>query len=93
MAHLRRIPAHMLKIDRLFIVNLTGSAEDRAIIQAIRDLAAAIGMQVVAEGVETADQLAVLRELGFTWAQGLYWSEAVPADEVPDVIHHLAGPW
>ena len=93
LAHLRRIPAHMLKIDRLFIVNLTGSAEDRAIIQAIRDLAAAIGMQVVAEGVETADQLAVLRELGFTWAQGLYWSEAVPADEVPDVIHHLAGPW
>ena len=48
------------------------------------------GMQVVAEGVETTDQLAVLTKIGLTKAQGYYWSSAVPADEVPAMVARLA---
>jgi predicted signal transduction protein with EAL and GGDEF domain len=84
------IPAHILKIDKLFIENLVTSPEDRAILQAIHDLATAMGMQVVAEGIETANQLAVLTKIGFTRAQGYYWSHAVPADEVPAMVARLA---
>jgi diguanylate cyclase (GGDEF)-like protein len=89
LARLRRVPAHILKIDKQFVENLVTSEKDRAILRAIHDLATAMGMQVVAEGVETADQLVMLAEIGFTRAQGYYWSFAVPADEVPAMVARL----
>jgi EAL domain-containing protein (putative c-di-GMP-specific phosphodiesterase class I) len=90
LARLRRVPAQILKIDKLFVENLVTSQEDRAILRAIHDLATAMGMEVVAEGVETTDQLAVLTKIGLTKAQGYYWSPAVPADEVPAMVARLA---
>ena|GEM_PF-1621265 len=78
LARLRWVPAHILKIDKLLVENLVTSEEDRAILRAIHDLATAMGMQVVAEGVETTDQLAVLTKIGFTKAQGYYWSPPYP---------------
>lgn len=63
-------PADALKIDRSFIDLLAESERDRALVRALVDMARALGLDVIAEGVETPEQLAVLRELGCRYVQG-----------------------
>ena len=70
LGHLRDIPVNSLKIDRVFIDGLNRNRGDDAIVVAVITLAHALGMHVVAEGVETPDQQARLRELGCDFAQG-----------------------
>jgi diguanylate cyclase (GGDEF)-like protein len=82
MSYLRRFPIDKLKIDRSFISELTTNAADASIVQAIISLAHSLRLKVVAEGVETADQLQLLRELGCDQYQGFFRSAAVPADEI-----------
>ena len=82
LAYLRDLPVTCLKVDRSFI---TGIADDRdalAIVASIVDLARAVGIDVIAEGVETGAQAAVLRRLGCSTGQGWLWSPAVPLDQV-----------
>jgi EAL domain-containing protein (putative c-di-GMP-specific phosphodiesterase class I) len=81
LAYLRRFPVDNLKIDRSFISGLGDEHGDRTIVSAIIELAHALGIRVVAEGVETAAQLACLRELGCDRAQGFLFARALPADE------------
>ena len=83
LAHLRHIPARQLKIDRSFVVDLTASEDARAVVRAIVQLAHALRMEVVAEGVETEEQLRVLRELGCDVLQGFHIARPMPADAVP----------
>jgi diguanylate cyclase (GGDEF)-like protein/PAS domain S-box-containing protein len=83
LAHLRHIPARQLKIDRSFVVDLTASAEARAVVEAIVQLAHAVRMEVVAEGVESEEQLQVLRDLGCDVLQGFHIASPMPAGEVP----------
>ena len=71
---LRALPFDTLKIDRSFISGLGGNAASEEIVRAILTLAHGLGMDVVAEGIETAEQLALLRELGCHWGQGYYFS-------------------
>ncbi len=73
--YLRRFPVDMLKIDRSFVVGLDTNAEDTAIVSGVVGLAQALGLQAVAEGVETPEQAARLRGLGCPLAQGYYWSK------------------
>ncbi|MBB3084101.1 EAL domain-containing protein [Geodermatophilus sabuli] len=79
LAHLRDLPISALKIDRSFVVDITEQRDALAIVAWIVDLARAVGVAVVAEGVETAEQAALLRGLGCVTAQGWLWGPAVPA--------------
>lgn len=82
LTYLRQLPVNHLKIDRSFVSDITESADDRAIAACIIELARKLGIQVVAEGVETADQLAILRALGCEKGQGYHWSRPVPLAEL-----------
>ncbi len=82
LAYLRDLPVTSLKIDRGFVSGLAEEPDARAIVSSVLELARALGLSVVAEGVETPQQAAVLRELGCEAAQGWLWSRAVPADEL-----------
>jgi EAL domain-containing protein (putative c-di-GMP-specific phosphodiesterase class I) len=79
MSYLRRFPIDKLKIDRSFITNVMTSADDASIVQAIISLAHGLRLKVVAEGVETADQVAFLQKLGCDQYQGYYFSLPVSA--------------
>jgi diguanylate cyclase len=79
MTYLRRFPIDKLKIDRSFITNVMTSADDASIVQAIISLAHGLRLKVVAEGVETADQVAFLQKLGCDQYQGYYFSRPVNA--------------
>lgn len=76
---LRDFPLDTLKIDRSFVDQMTTSSGDAAIVAVIVRLAHTLGLQVVAEGAETAEQIAALRTFGCDLAQGWFWSPAVPA--------------
>ena len=80
LGYLKHFPLDALKIDQLFIRNLTSDADDLAITNAIITLAHSLKLEVVAEGVETEQQLARLREANCDTAQGFLFSEPVPAD-------------
>lgn len=82
LAQLRRLPLDTLKIDRSFITDLGESADVLAIVTSIVAMAHAVGLTVVAEGVETAQQLELLRSIGCDQGQGFYFGKPVPMDEL-----------
>jgi diguanylate cyclase (GGDEF)-like protein/PAS domain S-box-containing protein len=86
LAYLRRLPVSTLKVDRSFVAELTTDPGARAITASVVDLARTIGLTVVAEGVETAEQRAVLRALGADSGQGWLWSRAVAPAEAGDTF-------
>ena len=79
---LRRLPAAELKIDRAFVTDLETSEDARSIAQSIVNLATALKLRVVAEGVETVGQCEILVEMGCHELQGFLFSRANPADEL-----------
>ena len=90
LSRLRRLRVASLKIDRSFVRGLSpepeGSAEDAEIVSAIVGLGRALGLELVAEGVETAEQLARLRELGCDLVQGFHLHRPVPGEELPALL-------
>jgi EAL domain-containing protein (putative c-di-GMP-specific phosphodiesterase class I) len=81
LAYLRRLPIHGLKIDRSFVAGIAKGAEDAAIAAGIVSLAHTLGLVALAEGVETVEQLELLKELGCDLAQGFYWAPPLsPSD-------------
>src|SRR5690606_41927733 len=68
--YLHQLPFNVIKVVRSFIQNLTEKRQSRAVVRSILGLAEALGMQAVAEGVETEEQLAYAQALGFSWIQG-----------------------
>ncbi|WP_312437140.1 EAL domain-containing protein [Janthinobacterium sp.] len=81
-AYLRTFPIDVLKIDRSFVGDVASDADDAAIVVSIIALAHNLKLRVVAEGVETAEQLDYLRRNGCDEAQGYYFSHPLPAQEV-----------
>jgi len=90
LAALKRLPVEIVKVDRTFVDGLGTEPEDSAIVASVLSLAHAMGLHVVAEGVETPLQASELVALGCTVAQGFLWSPAVPAGEVVRVAGELA---
>lgn len=82
LGYLKRLPVDEVKIDRSFVKEMVGSRSDAAIVRATIDLAHNLGINVVAEGVETAEVLAMLDSLGCDTAQGYYISRPITADEI-----------
>ncbi|MET0182391.1 MAG: EAL domain-containing protein, partial [Caulobacterales bacterium] len=78
--YLRNFPFTKIKIDKSFVRGLADSADSQAIVRAILSLAASLGLSVLAEGVEEADELNYLRDAGCHEAQGFYFSPAKPMD-------------
>jgi diguanylate cyclase (GGDEF)-like protein len=88
LSYLRRFPVNRLKIDRSFVRDIASNADDAAITNGIISLAHSIHLRVVAEGVETAEQLEVLREAGCDEAQGYYLGRPMPAPEMITALGH-----
>jgi diguanylate cyclase (GGDEF)-like protein len=86
MSYLRRFPIDKLKIDRSFITNVMTSADDASIVQAIISLAHGLRLKVVAEGIENAEQVAFLKNLGCDQYQGFYFSRPVDAAEFETML-------
>jgi diguanylate cyclase (GGDEF)-like protein/PAS domain S-box-containing protein len=86
LSYLHRFPVHLLKIDKSFTDRVDGGFEDAALARAIVRLGQALHLETVAEGVETASQLAALRELGCTFGQGYYFAKPLETGEVEDLL-------
>jgi predicted signal transduction protein with EAL and GGDEF domain len=86
---LTRVTVDELKVDRAFVAKMVDSPEAAAIVRTTVDLARTLGLRVVAEGVETADQRAALAALGCTAAQGYHFFRPMPADKVVAVLRSL----
>jgi diguanylate cyclase (GGDEF)-like protein/PAS domain S-box-containing protein len=84
--HLRRFPIDVIKIDRSFIQGMEHDPKDSAIAANLVSLAHALGLDVVAEGIETSGQLELLRELGCDLAQGYLLARPTPAAVVTDLL-------
>ena len=91
--YVKRFPVDCLKIDRSFVGGIHVHPEDLAIVQAVTTLGRALGMEVVAEGVETAGQLEMLRGLGCDQGQGYHFARPMPAGEAAAFLAaHGGGP-
>jgi EAL domain-containing protein (putative c-di-GMP-specific phosphodiesterase class I) len=86
LSQIAQLPLDALKIDRAFVAGMSGSAEHMAIVSAIINLARALGISVVAEGVETEEQARRLKSLGCDEAQGYLFGRPVPAEEVAKLL-------
>jgi EAL domain-containing protein (putative c-di-GMP-specific phosphodiesterase class I) len=84
LSSLQSFPLDSLKIDRTFVSRMEFESEKREIVRTIVSLARTLEMEVVAEGIETAEQLAMLRELGCEYGQGYFFSSAVDAVAIAD---------
>ncbi len=88
LSYLRRFPFDKIKIDRSFVQDMSDADGSTAIVRAVTDLSHGLGMSTTAEGVETAEQLAFLREQGCVEAQGYLISRPRPAADVPAMLRH-----
>jgi diguanylate cyclase (GGDEF)-like protein/PAS domain S-box-containing protein len=86
LSRLRRFPVDFLKIDRSVTDGLEHSFDDTVLVSGVVSLARSLGFKVIAEGVETAEQLAKLRELECDLAQGYFFSEPLPAEEMERLL-------
>lgn len=86
LSYLKCFPLDHLKLDRSFVAGLGQGAEDTAIVHAILTLAQTLGLQVTAEGVETADQIRQLQALGCTLGQGYLFAPLLPEDQAAALV-------
>jgi diguanylate cyclase (GGDEF)-like protein len=92
LSRLKGFPVDAIKVDRSFVDGLGAEDEDTAIVSAIVDIAHSLGLSAIAEGVESPDQLASLRELGCSAAQGYLFAAPMPAAEVEELLAMGAAP-
>jgi EAL domain-containing protein (putative c-di-GMP-specific phosphodiesterase class I) len=86
LSYLKRLPADALKIDKSFVGGLGKDPEDTALVRTIVELAHTFGMEVIAEGVETEGQAALLEEMGCDMAQGFLFSEPLAAEGAANLL-------
>jgi diguanylate cyclase (GGDEF)-like protein len=91
LGYLKRFPLDGIKLDRSFIENVADGLTDAQIVRAVVEMARALGLEIVAEGVETPEQLNAVRNLGCHQAQGFYFMPPLPAEEVAGLLEE--SPW
>jgi diguanylate cyclase len=84
--HLREMPADILKIDRSFVAGMTANSPDSALVAAAIAMGRALEMEVIAEGIETSEQVADLRELGCPLGQGYLFARPLPPEEIDTLL-------
>ena len=84
--HLREMPADILKIDRSFVAGMAANSPDSALVAAAIAMGRALEMEVVAEGIETSEQVADLRELGCPLGQGFLFARPLPPEELDTLL-------
>jgi diguanylate cyclase (GGDEF)-like protein/PAS domain S-box-containing protein len=84
--HLREMPADILKIDRSFVAGMAANSPDSALVAAAIAMGRALAMEVVAEGIETSEQVADLRELGCPLGQGFLFARPLPPEEIDSLL-------
>ena len=92
LAYLKNFPVSIVKIDRSFVADLAHDPEDQAITRTICSLSADLGMETIAEGVESAEQLAMLKQYNCSYVQGFLFSEPVSAEAVAALLEKGV-PW
>jgi EAL domain-containing protein (putative c-di-GMP-specific phosphodiesterase class I) len=85
--HLHSLPFDILKIDRSFVMRMTEGEQPLQIVRTIVELARALGMEVLAEGIETNEQYKMLMKLGCRYGQGYLFSRPVPTDAISQMLH------
>jgi EAL domain-containing protein (putative c-di-GMP-specific phosphodiesterase class I) len=90
LSYLQRLPLDMLKLDRSFVIPLGADRQEWNLVASVIDMAAALELTMVAEGVETAAQQAMLSSLNCPYAQGYHFAKPMPADELLPWIAQLA---
>ena len=93
LGQLKTLPANVLKIDRSFVSSMESDRSDEAIVSATIELAHRLGLQVVAEGIETAAHLAHLRAAGCDFGQGHFLGRPLPGDQIVATAHSLRRSW
>jgi EAL domain-containing protein (putative c-di-GMP-specific phosphodiesterase class I) len=88
LSYLRRMPVSIVKIDRSFVLELGDAAAGSAIVASVIQLAHALDMRVVAEGVDSAERVASLVALGCDYIQGFYFAPALKPTEALAYMHH-----
>ncbi|MBW8765574.1 MAG: bifunctional diguanylate cyclase/phosphodiesterase [Geodermatophilales bacterium] len=89
MAYLRRLPVDELKIDRSFVLGMTTTQQDAVLVRTAIDLGHNLGLTVVAEGVEGAEHVAALRDLGCDIAQGYHFARPMPAAQFTALLDRV----
>ena len=89
LSYLKQFKVYKLKIDQSFVRDVTEDPEDKAIVTAIINMASSLGLQTIAEGVETASQLAFLRLQGCNEVQGFYFSKPLTAEQFEDFARKI----
>jgi EAL domain-containing protein (putative c-di-GMP-specific phosphodiesterase class I) len=84
--HLHTLPFDVLKIDRSFVMRVSDGDQPLQIVRTIVELARVLGMDVVAEGIETPEQFRILRQLGCRFGQGYLFSRPVPAEKMSEML-------
>lgn len=90
LSYLKRFSLETLKIDKSFVQDMQYDGNERSLVQAIIAMASSLGLSVVAEGVESAAHLQILREMGCHYAQGYYFSRPLPAEDFPIAAERIA---
>jgi len=91
--YFKRVSIGRIKIDQSYIRNFPASPEDRAIVESAIALGRALGIPVLAEGVETAQELLAVRQAGCDQAQGFYFGKLLTYDQVLPLLHRPIGDW
>ena len=89
LSYLKRLPTDALKIDKSYVSGLGRDPEDTALVRMIVELAHTFGMEVIAEGVETEEQAALLEEMGCDMAQGYFFSKPLAAEGTANLLDAL----
>jgi EAL domain-containing protein (putative c-di-GMP-specific phosphodiesterase class I) len=92
LTHLKQFPVDLMKIDRSFIRQIGMDSENTAIARAVINLGRALGIEIVAEGVETSDQAVFLSDNGCDNMQGFLFAHAMPGDDVAEFVKDFASP-